>query len=408
MRCKPLLAGLFVLSASVLLSGCGLLYPEPDPEMAEEKEGLKFDEEYYAQNAKEYFSGRQYGRARDQWEKQLQKNPGVWTARMGIAYCDYYIGARQVAQRDLKSGHQRLEQAEATFRELWSGELEDDAWKASATEPQWKAALGLAMTQRGLGLVKELQSRLYAQREAALGTANQAEAQSKRTEFRKRQHAFAKQRDEYYASSISLFERLCAMKNASPEAVKQLAELYLITEQDGKAETLFNSYLEMAESTAEKRREAKKNLEKEFSNLQGRQIANEFLDRQLRSNAEKQVAVRVKLAGVSYAKGYDAEQQAKQTQSPKRQRLIRVAAHRHFNQALVHLGRARKLQPERLDLLVKMAQCEGELGLLDSAIDNLDQFIANSARGRQTYDADLNQAFRLKRELELRKRARGK
>jgi tetratricopeptide (TPR) repeat protein len=365
----------------VLAPGCRFMYPEPEPEIRQASSDgpmFKDDPAFYAKNAKDYFAGGSYGKARDQWNTQLEIQPDNQWAELGIAYCDYYLGRQATLRADLEFARDRLAIAEEAFRELWDGEIPPDTYTEDTSESlEWRAALGLAMTLRGLGNVNGLESQLQKQRLAALGPQEVDKAREIRGEIEKlRQY-----RSSNYGASVDLFERLVAMENASPEAIKHLADLYLVLERDDDAERQYRHFLELGRETWLARKQLKEELATETGNEVSIQEAARFIDEKLDSNVRRRVEVMVNLAGIHWSK-------------------------KHFAKSLEYLYEAQKLDPDRVDLLIKIAQCEGELGLYESAIDHLDDFIVRSGTRDEDWTDNLGEAYRMRREFEARAKDR--
>ena len=265
--------------------------------------------------------------------------------------------------------------AEEAFRELWNGDVPADTYTDDTSESlEWRAAMGLAMTLRGLGNVNGLDSRLQKQRLAALGPQEQDKAGEIREEIDKlRQY-----RSSNYGASVDLFERLVAMENASPEAIKHLADLYLVLERDDDAERQYRHFLELGRETWLARMQLKDQIAKEKGNEIRIQESTAFIDEKLDSNVRRRVEVVVNLAGLHWSK-------------------------KHYAKSLEYLyEEAQKIDSERIDLLIKIAQCEGELGLYDSAIDHLDDFIVKSSEKAEDWTDNLGEAYRMRREFEAR------
>ena len=68
------------------------------------------------------------------------------------------------------------------------------------------------------------------------------------------------------------------------------------------------------------------------------------------------------------------------------------------------------MTPDALHILVKMVQCEGELGFFEDAIRNLDLYIQRCADMRVEANENIHRAYRMKdefkRQLDARSRGR--
>lgn len=352
------------LAAALLcIPGCGL-WSDSAPE-----QGFESDPADYSKNGKEYYYAGDYARSRDQWSKLLRKDPDNWMGRLAVGYCDYHLGLQQLASGDLEGGRKLLEQAEASFRDIWNGEIETSTTDVPDVERrQWQAALGIAMALRGQGFADKLQADRMRNRIQGLEVSD-----PQRPETARRIRSLEQRREANYKAATSLFERLAAMEHASPEAVKQLAELYVVQGRDAMAEKQFLRYLEMAEATFAAHKELEGKLEEEFASPKDREAAQGFLEQKLASNSRKRVEVLVNLGQLFFQK--DA-----------------------FDRALAHLERAHEVRPERLDIILKMAQCEGGRESYKTALSLLDQYIHKSTEQNREWSRSLALAYRLQTE----------
>ena len=55
-----------LIASCLLLASCAYLYPDADPQPERDDKELHFDAPYYSQNAKEYFEGGHYAKAKQQ------------------------------------------------------------------------------------------------------------------------------------------------------------------------------------------------------------------------------------------------------------------------------------------------------------------------------------------------------
>lgn len=362
-----------VLAILGLLPCCGFLYPNP----GNENERTKFESDIadYAKNAKEYFDAGDYPRARDQLNKYLERDPEHWMNRLHASYCDYFLGLQRLRSGNFDGGRQSFQRSEAGFRDQWNGKLADSTTDTRLLEVQpWKAAMGIAMCQRALGWADNLEAERRLSYLKGLSRED-VERGTVVSEIRKIQ----KRRDQNYTAAANTFDRLVAMKDASPEAIKNLAELRMIQGRYDDAEKQFLVYLALADATyeANKKLEDDGVIEKAFRVEQDRKIASGFLQEKLDSNSRKRVEVLVNLGHVRFQKD-------------------------DFKKALKFLHRAHTIQPERLDMLLKMAQCLGEDGKYESAIEHLDQYIQKRSERDERFDEETAQAFRLKAKYERR------
>jgi hypothetical protein len=389
---------------AILAAGCQYLYPSDDGGTRSSPRSDKplFDAEFYSRNAKEYFDAGRYGLARDQWELQLKLEPHDWLARLGVASCDYFLGVQAQERGDLKTARELLDLAESRIRSLWDGSIESDTLLAfRGGSRQWQAALYLARTQRALAAVGRIQALRAAQRE-------QAAEGAERSALAREREILEEQARENSRAALDLFARLARMENASEDAVLNLGEMLAEAGRAEEAEREFLRYVAIAERTRAERLELRRQIESSSEGTEeNRRLTLQYLDESLARNAAIQSGVHDRLAALRFDRAVLARQKAR---DPSRTAAVREAAAQeadaHLEAALQSLSRARALTPDRTDLLVKTAQCEGELGRYRDAIDHLDAYIEACSRGNVSYNADLNRAFRLREEYkELLKRA---
>ena len=361
--------------AAVLACSLGAcqMFDEEGNEVRESTYKSEPSDYYY--NAQQYYTGGEYERAKDQWTRYLESDPEDFNARAGVAFCDYWIGIRALARGDISRGRSLLEASETAFKTLWDGRLEETtAGSTEQTEAQWRAALGLALARRGLG---EADDQFAKNRRMAAESL--AMDDPEREKGVKAAAAMRERRDRNWQASLSILEKLAAMQDASPDAIVNLAELYVLLDRWDDAEREFLRYLALAESTLAARRELFAKLPEQYKDERSLSIATQELERIIESNVDKQVNVLVTLGGIFWEKG-------------------------DYGRSLDHLARAHDLRPERLDLLVKMAQCEGNLKEYAHAVELLDDFIRKNAErdSQWTGTRDLSQAYRLKAEYEMK------
>jgi hypothetical protein len=352
----------------LLFAASCALVPDDGPKTIEPPKGPQFESEDYALNAKEYMNGGQYGRAKAQWETYLSFHPNDWMARLGIAYADLFIAEDQAKTlSDVKTARRLLDEARKTFAELRTAPIEEDTATETPT-PMWKTAMGSAMAARYAGYLDHLESKRAA--ELALRGGPEAPA---RTALARR---LEESREKNYAESIALFEKLASMKNASPEAVRQLAQLYLVTRRDAEAEREFERYLDFARSTRENLKEGRAAAADDSQSDRAAVVAGLY-DQKIRANAHKQVSVLDDLAGIAFSRG-------------------------DYRSCRRRLEEALSMDTERKDLYLKLAQAEGELQMYETAIARLDEFLKRSTRKGDSFDEPIHQAMRLRREYEAK------
>lgn len=366
---KLLLASLFVLA-----SGCAFF---PDEEPKPEKDTRLFDAAYYKQNAAEYFQGRQYPRAREQFVKLLELDPDSWTGKLGLAFTDYYIAREFVVTKgDQATARSRSEHAEKEFRDIWDGTIEPSTEGVDIRKPQWKAALGVAMTVRQLAVLDGLEADRF-EAEAKKGGKNAEEALKRGVDAEAR-------RDARYKDAIAIYEKLVAQEFASAQAISDLAELYVVKRHDAKAEALYLRWLEAARRTREglasRKVEVTSSTDKETKAL-----STKFIDEKLSSNAEKQAAVLSDLAGLAWARG-------------------------EWQRGRTWIEEALTVAPDNRGLYLKLAQFEEKLMMFETGIVHVDEFLRRSTRTGTEFDDATAEAFRLRKrmESELAKRPKPK
>jgi Tfp pilus assembly protein PilF len=358
---------LAVLSAAACTS--------PPKSVQRQPEGPQFPPEYYSKNAKEYMDAGRYGQAKDQWQKQLSKDPDNFMAKVGIAYTDLYQSEDAITvRRDLDEGRKHLKTAEKEFREIWGGQVEADTEKVDPKRPQWKVGLGLALTTRALGYVDHLDS----QRQLEIAKRGGPEAEKARN----RAAELLISSDQAYADAVGLFHQLAYMQHASPEAIQNLGELYVVTKQDALAEKEFKRYLDISGRSYDEFLKRKAELDKQGMSPDVQDATNAALDAKLQSNARKQVKVMVDLADLAWGRA-------------------------DYLEAKPLLEEASKIQPDNIVLYIKLAQVEQKLDMLESALMHTNEFLRRSSQKRQDFGEDIRRAMQLRAELETRLKQRG-
>jgi Tfp pilus assembly protein PilF len=358
-----------LLGAGILLAMLAGACTSPPPDGQQKTpEGPQFDADYYSKNAKEYFGDGRYGQAKDQWQKQLQKDPDNWMAHLGIAYCDLFL-ARQAP--DPTSVRALVTAAEKRFRGLWSGQVEADTMAADPKRPEWKAAMGLALSTRTLGYLDQVESK-RSEEVARKGGPDASKAIDRAVELQL-------SRDRHYQDAIAMFHQLAHMQHASPEAIRHLGELYIVTKQDALAEQEFRRYLDLAAKTRTQLEKGKQESGKFGPDKE--ELAIGLFDEKLESNAQKQVSVIVGLAELAWTRA-------------------------DYLNARQLLQDALKIQPERKDLYLKLAEVEDKLDMQETALMNVNEFLKRSSANRQEFDKDIQRAMKLRQELDQKLRSR--
>lgn len=373
----------FLLLAAALLPACALL-PLSDPDEGRNPQDPQFDADYYAQNAKEYFDGDQFLRAREQWEQQLKLQPGNWMAQIGIASCDFHLGSLALDRGEIRYAEDRLGAAHKAAAALWDGKIEADAAQASNIPvAQWKAALVVAMAARGLSDCDTLRGRMENQRSASLGPQDPAR-QTLATSAEKLGHSAATRR----AEALQLFLRLDAMGSPTPEATLNVAELQVASNDAASGESSFRRWLQVSTSAREFWQKQLEQCEQE-PDQRVREAKRAVVNQKIQSVRAKRAAVLVRLGNIAYDQG-----EALLT-TPGAQR----DAKQHFSRAVDDLNGAMEAEPARMDVLVKLAQCQGRLGQFELATNNLERYIRTRSEQADSWDENLNTAFRLKAEF---------
>ena len=361
-----------VATLIMLAAGCAFF---PDEEVKPDKNARMFDAAYYKQNAAEYFQGRQYPRAREQFVKLLELEPESWTGMLGLAFTDYYLAREFAATKgDLAAARSRSELAEKEFRTIWDGTVEPSTEVADIKRPQWKAALGVAMTLRQHGVLDGFDADRY-EAEAKKGGKNAEEALKRGVEAEAR-------RDSRYKEAIALYEKLVAQEFASAQAISDLAELYVVKRQDAKAEALYLRWLDAARRTHEGLSSRKAEVTAS-TDRDTKALSTRFLDEKLSSNAEKQVSVLSDLAGLAWARG-------------------------EWQRGRQWIEEGLMVAPESRFLYLKLAQFEEKLMMFETGITHVDDFLRRSTRTGSEFDDATAEALRLRKrmETELAKRAK--
>lgn len=396
--------GLLLTGLMVFLGGCQFLYPEQEPEdltnSQKPSDEPLFEASDYSRNAKTYFDAGDYARAKDQWSQELRRDPASWMARLGVASCDYHLGSTALDRGDVKAGRELLARSETQARELWNGQIETDTREAEVVPiAQWKAALILSKAQRGLGDADQLQSIILTQ-----GLSSTTDNEEKKHELLAARMKFEKQRDANWSASRSLLQRLVNMKHPSEDAVINFAEVNASLGDLETAEEYFQDYMAICERSRTVHEQTRREIEENPNPDSKIQDSNrQLIASRLSSNSQKHASVLVRLGNISYDRGTMLRAQAQAPVTPPaRRKELEGEAKKHYSAALDHLHRASEVCPERQDVLVKIAQCQGEMGLYEPAIANLDIYIRDCGERNDPFDDNLKRAYRMKREYEMK------
>jgi len=356
---------ILLLAAGLLpLVSCAGLFT--DPENSSEQ-SFESDPEDYFRRAKEYFGNGEYARARNQLNNYLKKKPNAWMARLQMNYCDYYEGIERLKAGDLEGGRKLFRRGEAGLRKLWNGRLAKSTTETRLAPVQpWKAAMGIAMMLRGLGWADQLEIERKRRQLQSLPRLDET-----RERLVAEMREIEERRQKNYAAAASLFERLAAMENAPPDAIKNLAELRLIQGRDEEAEAAFRRYLTIAQKSYETNKELEKQFPEAFRIEKDRAIAEHFLKEKLESNVRKRVDVLVHLGLLAFQK-------------------------KEYEKAVGYLEEAHSIRPDRLDILLKMGRCYGENRQYVEALKVLDEYIEKRSEKQHRFDDEIAEAYRLK------------
>lgn len=405
MRPRPLFAAALLL----ILPSCQWVGPEPTPDKPD-RDKPQFDEEYYQENALRYFHGKQYARAQHQWNTVVTHfSPDDWLARLGIASCDYYLGSARLDRGDIAGAREQLNQAEKGLRAIWNGTVEADTADTSGTsenpERHWQAALILALTHRALGDADHMEVLRLSQQLLSLPPGSGDSAALARTHEERGRRKAAN-----YSQALTLLDRLVAMRNFSPEALVNRAELRQRMGDTPGAERDFTLWLDVARASLESHQAARKTaLETPGSEASRREILA-LWDEKIASVRTKQVSVLLRLGNMHFDRGTEHGNEALLARGIDEAAAIRArqAAREHFRKAVDVLDKAEQIAPERIDILVKLAQVQGELGNYELALGYVNRYIGAANRDPGTdWESDMSQAYMMKAEFERQLAAAG-
>lgn len=379
-------------AAAVLFTACSLITPDSTDKPVT---GPQFEAEDYARNAKEYFEAGQWLRAREQWELQLQKQPGEWMAELGLASADHWLGSAALDQGRLRDARGLLERSDQAAAKLWDGSVEADT-QSAAPQPKaaWKAALYVALNRRALADLGFTESRVLRQQAEALprheARTQDALARADRLEATARSQQ---------AEALQVFLRLRRMAHPAPEVILHVAELQQRTGAVDEAESEFRIWLGLSAASLTQwtsQLDATSNVNDEkLRNLQ-----REVIRGKIKSVQMKRIAVLVRLGNMAYDRGENALRAAGTTPTA----ADISAAKRHFSLAVDDLNAAFATDESRIDLLLKTAQCQGRLEQWELGIANIERYERTRAQRGDAFDQDLSAAARLKAEFKAHTR----
>ncbi|HMS17967.1 MAG TPA: hypothetical protein PKA37_14080 [Planctomycetota bacterium] len=390
-----------LLTLPLLLNGCQFMGPEPEPDAAD-RDKPQFDESYYQDNARSYFQGKQYARAQQQWNTVLKHfRPDDWLAKLGVASCDYFMASTRLDRGDITGAQTQFQVAEKGVREIWNGTIEKDTTLGlEVNQRQWQAALMLALVHRGLGDVEHIEILRLSQQILAL-PPNSRDGQSLTSKMEERK----RRKDANYSQALMLLDRLVAMENFSPDALVNRAELRQRLGDSNGSEADFNKWLSIAQASLDGHYANRKVIEEAPGSENNRKELLALWDEKIASVRLKQIEVLLRLGNMQFDKGTERDREYKLLQGAddSAAALARSAALRHWSRALQYLENAKIVDPDRMEVLVKLAQIEGELGNYESALHNINSYISKAnLRASTDWEKDLAQAFAMKAEYERR------
>jgi tetratricopeptide (TPR) repeat protein len=201
--------------------------------------------------------------------------------------------------------------------------------------------------------------------------------------------------------ATALLEKLCAMQSPPEEASRNYAEILASVGKHVAAEEHFKAYLEVAKNSVAVHEENRKTESEKPGDTSRKRFVIQQYDEKIASANKKRAAVLVRLGNIHFDDG--TKQRLIEADTGKTASLrtdARKNAKKHFVSALSYLHEARVLEPESLHLLVKMAQCKGELGQFEFAIRNLEQYIRICAERRLQANENIHRAYRMKSDFE--------
>ncbi|MFT7617930.1 MAG: tetratricopeptide (TPR) repeat protein [Planctomycetota bacterium] len=362
MRTKLLLivlAGFLAISCTTSEESTELRYGNVEDEGDYEFKGDAAD---YFSNAQEYYGAGDYGRAMDQFYKLVQASPEHRPGRLGLSYSQYYVGLNMAYRGRLNEASRMVTKSEEGFKSLWNGKLGGDT--TIEDDFNWKACLGLAMSERAIASLEKMSIDLIDSRLTGIKDT------AKRNDALSRQATHSERRSHYLRESFNKLENLARMDNAAPEVLLNLGDIYLIRGNEVAAERSYLQYLEIARTSVEtwnqRRLDAHKNFKtkKELTQALGTMKSKE------ESATKKTVDVLVHLAEIKFSR-------------------------KNWGDSLSYLKDAMDLDPERQALHVPMAECYDKLKNYDQALTHINQFIQSSP----SFSKNTQKAFRLRSQL---------
>ncbi|MCB9831984.1 MAG: tetratricopeptide repeat protein [Planctomycetes bacterium] len=362
MRKSLLLLAVSLISVAACSTGDDSDLHYNDVEVKSPDDGFEGDSEFYAANAQEYYGAGDYIRALDQFERQLKLDPTSRPGRLGLSLSTYQIGLDQAARGRLGDAEARFTRAESILRELWNGQLVADT--EIADDFNWKACLGLAMTERAIAALE----RRYI--EAIDRRITRNEDPKRRAEMLTEQKRHDERRQHYGREALDKFERLARMKNAAPDALLNLGEMHLVVGNEVSAERAYLDYLDIAKQSVEMWNQKRVAAPDEYKSRNELRAALEVIKRKQDQATEKTVGVLERLAEIKFRK-------------------------RNYADCIGYLKEALALDPARYQLHVPLAECYEHLENDEKALEHIDLFI----RSTPGFTEDTQRAYKLRSRL---------
>jgi tetratricopeptide (TPR) repeat protein len=316
----------------------------------------------YALNAEKYYDNGDYARALTQFLKYKEKDPKSWGAALGIGYCYLNLGLGLAADSRLEDAFGQFKKAEVAFTGQWDGTVEKSAADAKAF--QWKACMGLALTERALGNLESLFIRGIESR-ATIERGSQTLQQEISERSRKR--------TDYYQRSLAKFRKLITMEAPPPDAFLNAGDLEMVVNGPVRAEPAYLAYLEVAKESVESWKRRQRESVETFKDRRSFEEATFIIDKKLETATKKTVDVMIQLALINYTTGRYAE-------------------------SLQFLLDAQKLDPTRQSLHLNVAECYDKLGNQKEALKRIDEFLTLAVDG----DPNVRRAYKLRSEITKR------
>ena len=353
------------------LLAVGACETTPDGELAyaevEEQTPGEFeaDADFHKQSAQSYYQAGDYRRALSQFRKWLEKQPDDPYARMGEAYCLYFIGAELAARGALVRADKLFDEAHAALEQLRSetdGEIEASTQTGEGLK--WKIFMGLALVERARGALARTQFDALDARAAQVRDPKELE------QLLAHQEELLRRRSDYSRKALERFRRLARMEYPAPEALHNLGDLELVLGNEDAAERAYLAYLNIAKRSVDAWDARRKKVAEMYESKHDLKVALDAIDRKQASALAKTVAVLERLAEIKYRRA-------------------------NYADAIGYLEQALELKPDLYRLHVPLAECYTELADYGKALEHIDVFIRSS----EGFDDDTRKAYKLRSKL---------